>query len=348
MLSAAWCGLALALLLVPVSDEYRAVWRTRLQDFVHVPLFFGVVAGLMRPLGWRPARALLTAVGLALLGELCQAFLGRSASIVDVVRGAIGAAVAIVWLSPNPIQRRGADASTPSPSASQTGGSTSPRECPNDSAPPLQRGTGIRDIAAPPQPPRTGARQRRLGIVVGAVLASIPVVEVAPALIDALVAWQRFPIIADFQTPLEAVRWHRSPTESSRIARRYLEAEGRWVGEVTLVPDADGTADAILFPVVGNWSGFQRFSLTAAALGDDPIDLVLSIRDGIKLPATARRFETSLRMGAGRHEVRVDLAGLARGDAFAPVDLRRVQSLHLAAQNLDRPRTLLLYNIHLE
>lgn len=292
---AAWCGLVLALLLVPVSNEYRAVWRTRLQDFVHVPLFFLLVAGLVWHFTWPGRRAFLTAVGLALLGELGQAACGRGASAADVLRGAIGAAVAALWLDP----------------------------------------------------PRA-MRRRRGRIATGAVLVSIPIVEVTPATIDALVAWQRFPILADFQTPFEPERWHRDASGKLRIVRRYLDSERCWVGELTCDPDAGGTADAILFPVIADWSDFYRFSLTAAVDSDDPIDLAVSVRDGIKLPTTARRFETTHRLGAGRNEIRIDLVGLARGDVFAPVDLGRVQSVHLIARNLNRPRRLLIYSIHLE
>ena len=51
---------------------------------------------------------------------------------------------------------------------------------------------------------------------------------------------------------------------------------------------------------------------------------------------------------AGRHRVVIDLQDLAAGQQFAPLDLTRIQSFHIAATQLTEPRMLYLHKIELE
>jgi hypothetical protein len=182
-------------------------------------------------------------------------------------------------------------------------------------------------------------------LVLAAALVAWPVADALPALMDAVVAYRSFPVLCDFQTRWEVLRWYTENATLERVADP--EAEARWAGRVEFLPGGRGFAGAVLFPVVRDWSGYRRLCCEFSVAGD-PLALALSVRDGRKLPEPARRVHLERRYPAGRHRVCVDLPALARGEEFAPVDLARVESFHLVVSDLDRPRTVFVHGIRLE
>lgn len=112
-------------------------------------------------------------------------------------------------------------------------------------------------------------------------------------------------------------------------------------------PRESGRSSAILFPVVRDWRGYSRLCF-AFSFSGEPLTILISVRDGMKVEPPAKRFDLLRRYESGTHSVCIDLGSLARGDEFAPLDFSRVQSLHLGLNQLTGPRELLLHSVHLE
>lgn len=88
--------LALAALLTPLPADWGGGWRGTLLDLGHVPLFAALTLGLGFALrrGWAWPAAL--ALALAAAAEVLQPLVGRTASLLDLVRGAAGVAAAVI------------------------------------------------------------------------------------------------------------------------------------------------------------------------------------------------------------------------------------------------------------
>ena len=91
-------GLAVAGLLMPLPNQNRSAWVSKLLDAGHVPLFALVTVCFWRIVGRRLWLAFSLAVALAVAAEVCQTFSGRSGELLDVVRGLLGALMAVLWL----------------------------------------------------------------------------------------------------------------------------------------------------------------------------------------------------------------------------------------------------------
>ena len=85
---------AAGLLFAPTSVARLGVWRDRLLDFGHVPLFAALLLALRAGFGPPLRGPLLVTIGLAALAEIVQPCLGRSGGWIDFLRGALGALAA--------------------------------------------------------------------------------------------------------------------------------------------------------------------------------------------------------------------------------------------------------------
>src|SRR5207244_266808 len=94
LLAAALASAAVvALLLIPFPDRWHGPWQSKFFDLGHVPLFAALTLFLWRVLRrrWLPCAISLSLAGLT---EVAQAFTGRSADVLDFLRGAAGVGAA--------------------------------------------------------------------------------------------------------------------------------------------------------------------------------------------------------------------------------------------------------------
>jgi hypothetical protein len=169
------------------------------------------------------------------------------------------------------------------------------------------------------------------------VLALWPLSHVGPVLLDAYRAWQDFPVLADFDGLFCDRRW--------LLKHVSLQAKnGTALVDFAAAPDSG--AGIILLPVVRDWTQYQRLVIDFSFEGE-PLLFLISVRDGKKLPPELPRFDLWRRNMPGKHHIEIDLSDLARGGSFPPIELDRVQSLHLEAYD-DQPRTMRLGTIRLE
>jgi hypothetical protein len=168
------------------------------------------------------------------------------------------------------------------------------------------------------------------------VLAVWPLSRTLPVTVDAARAWWNFPVLASFDGPFENRRWWLQGTTLMSTTP----------GGVCLSfqPSEHGSS-AILLPVVRDWRSYERLEFEFN-VKDEPLHLLVSIRDGKRLPPELPRFDLWKTYSPGRHRVSIDLRALERGGSFPPIDLQRVQSFHLVAYS-DRPRTIEISPIEL-
>jgi hypothetical protein len=283
---AAWrtAGILLALcglLLMPLPNDYRALWFGAASDTFHVPLF-ALLTYLLVQYCW-PGQA-IAVIGVALAvatgAELIQPLVGRSASWRDLAYGVLGVGMAAAAVQ------------TKLPLAI------------------------------------------RLALV--ALLGIWPVAQAGPVVSDAIHAWRTFPVLADFAAPFATRRWLRNGTTIQpvgELAQMHFDAHPQQ------------GAGAILLPIVRDWTQYERLEVEFSFEGA-PLLFLISVRDGKKLPPELPRYDLWKRYPPGRHRVEIDLAELARGGNFPPIELDRVQSLHLVAYD-DLPRTVLVWPIRL-
>src|SRR5262249_1108219 len=91
-------SIAVAGLLIPLPNQFRSPWVAKLLDLGHLPLFGMVTVcfwSMVRPKIWL---AFCLALFMAVAAEILQDRPCRSADILDVLRGLLGALIAVVFL----------------------------------------------------------------------------------------------------------------------------------------------------------------------------------------------------------------------------------------------------------
>jgi hypothetical protein len=84
-------------LFLPIPGRFRAPWTSCMQDLAHVPLFAGLAWTVARVSGGRIIAAAVLSLAVAVLAELLQMLVGRSASLADLARGICGIAIYVGW-----------------------------------------------------------------------------------------------------------------------------------------------------------------------------------------------------------------------------------------------------------
>ena len=89
----------IALLLMPLGNDYRALWYGAAQDACHVPLF-GLLTFLLGKYCWphRQIAVMILVGAMAGAAEIVQPLVGRSASWRDLAYGLIGVGIGTIWL----------------------------------------------------------------------------------------------------------------------------------------------------------------------------------------------------------------------------------------------------------
>lgn len=161
-----------------------------------------------------------------------------------------------------------------------------------------------------------------------------PLALESPVLIDACRAAREFPVLADFSSRGETQRWY-----NSGIRMRRVLVHGTWRGEIQ--NGASQTyGSAILLPVIGDWSDYDRVSCEFSFTGP-PMQILISARDA------NGRIDVSREYTAGTHRVCVNLRDPVTAGHVSHLDLASIQSFHFAL--FDSPgRVTLIHFVQLE
>jgi hypothetical protein len=165
-------------------------------------------------------------------------------------------------------------------------------------------------------------------LAIGAALVAWPLAQNAPVMIDAFQSWRSFPVLVGPARAFENRGWLLQGTTMTRHADAL---------RLSFAAAPQG-AGAVLLPVVRDWDHYESLDVDFEFTGE-PLVLLISVRDGKRLPPELPRFDLWQRYMPGRHRVHISLDELRRGGPFPPIDLRHVQSFHLVAYG-DEPRTV--------
>ena len=175
---------------------------------------------------------------------------------------------------------------------------------------------------------------RRRKVIVAILLLMAPLGHTAPVLIDASLAAGQFPVLSDFSSRWETERWY-----TSDVGLRRVFVDGSWQGEVDH-PTTAVAGGAILFPVIRNWSAYERLWCEFSFTGS-PMSVLISVRDA------EGRIEIHREYSSGTHRVSLNLRAPVSPVHSDSLDLNRIQSFHFV---VDAPtnRSALIHYVCLE
>jgi hypothetical protein len=229
--------------------------------------------------------SVLIATGIAGLGEVFQAWTGRSGELDDFVRGALGALAAVAGIRAWQLRGR-----------------------------PL---------------PVSGC------LVVLAGLVAWPLYDAVPTLVDAFEGAHDFPVLADFRTGRQLLRWTcRQATLTS-------------AGRVEFLPGPEAYPYVGLRPVRRDFRAYRWLCCSFTVEGE-PLELVLSVRSGPGLWTETTHYQQQRVHPAGEHLVRLDLAAIAPKARPYPLDQSDVLIIQFFLDHPAKARALTLHGIWLE
>lgn len=198
-------------------------------------------------------------------------------------------------------------------------------------------------------PSRSAMGRFQVGIMRAIVLLLLIVaaIPLAAAGTDDLQSWSRFPVLSDFESPLETGRWEEGRGELSRAPGKGSKGEGSL--RIDLRPGNYSGASLKYFP--RDWRGYRRLRLDLFNPGPAPLDLHIRIHDRHHRGrgGTYRdRFNAVRSVHPGWNDIEVDLAQVERAPRGRAMDMGGIESVGLFATDLRQRRTIYVDHVRLE
>lgn len=190
--------------------------------------------------------------------------------------------------------------------------------------------------------PRGVLRWMQGGVVAGVAVAMIPLGACA---LDDLRARRDFPVLSDFESPLETGRWGGG----ARMERRSEHSShGRFSMRIDFATTRYSGVFLRYFPT--DWSGYAALRFSVFNPSDSPLKLSCRIDDRHHKDhgrAYSDRFNAVFTLKPGWNEISVDLAEAARAPKGRGMDMAGIESFGLFTVELPRPRTIYLDHVRL-
>ena len=175
------------------------------------------------------------------------------------------------------------------------------------------------------------------------IVASLPL---AIAITDEGIARAQFPLLADFETPFEQLRWEGNAHVSvDRSVSRHGNASLRVEMDTSLY---SGIA-LVYFP--RKWETYRVLRLEVFNPGAKGIEVTCRIHDRRHEEgeqAYGDRFNQGFLLRQGWNELRIDLGKVARAPFGRMMDLGQIRAVGLFATKLSAPRTVFVDYVRLE
>ncbi len=180
-------------------------------------------------------------------------------------------------------------------------------------------------------------------IILGLLIWSL--LPVGKVLLDDVIAYQQFPLLAGFETPLEASRWSGS-------ARRHVVHDIHYSGTASLRVQltTHRYSGISLKESPRNWSGYRAVSLYVFNPDAEILQLHFRIHDRDHYEhdnAYSDRFNTSFKLRQGWNHLQVDLDRVEHAPKTRLLDLSQVTGLGLFVGKLPRNRIIYVDQVEL-
>jgi VanZ family protein len=160
--------------------------------------------------------------------------------------------------------------------------------------------------------------------------------------LDMLRAERQFPVLAGFESRLEARRWSRGEID------RQLSRQGGASLRVEL--GTERYAGTTLKRSFGNWQGFSALCLSIYNPEPEPLRITISIRDHEHFQRGGRyddRFNRSFHIGHGWNDIRIPVQEIETAPADRTLDLSRLSEVVIFTSALPEPRVMYLDHVRL-
>jgi hypothetical protein len=168
----------------------------------------------------------------------------------------------------------------------------------------------------------------------------------AVALCDEEIARVQFPLLSDFETPLEEDRWHGNANLSvDRSVARHGKASLRVEMDTSLYSGVS----LLYFP--RNWTGYRFLHLDVLNPSSEEIKITCRIHDRRHEEGEQRyedRFNKSFPLRQGWNDLRIDLGEVSRAPVGRTMDLGEIRLMGFFASKLPAPRSIFVDYVRLE
>lgn len=191
-------------------------------------------------------------------------------------------------------------------------------------------------------------QRRQLGIVFagGAVALTAlawPLYDSFPYFLDSFEGVRSFPVLADFQTPREMLRWRTRQAELTRVERG-----NRFAGRLEFIPGEYPYPYGALRPICRDWSGYDRLCCAFSVEGQEALELVVSLRSGSGDEGGTSHFQQSRRYEPGQHLACWNLAEAVPRAEPRALDLADMWIVQFFVEEPQRRRVIHVHRVWLE
>ncbi len=188
----------------------------------------------------------------------------------------------------------------------------------------------------------TGPRGQRFSRILAIGLILWFLAPVAKVGLDDLIAWQQFPLLSGFETPLEASRWSGSAFRKLNDQHVFEGASSLQVRFGTQRYSGIALRD---FP--RNWQGYSALELKVFSQEDSEFMVYLRVHDLQHNNDYTDRYNTSFKIRPGWNDLTVPLVDVERAPRNRSMDMTRVAGLVLFVGKLTVPRTVYIDDVSL-
>ena len=163
------------------------------------------------------------------------------------------------------------------------------------------------------------------------------------SLLDRLIARTQFPVLSNFETPLEERRWSAGTRDAS------VAIDGNHSLRVTL-HHGRRFSGATLRRSLGDWSDYHALQLSIYLPDDTPMKITVSIRDREHFRrggAYHDRFNRNLTLQKGWNTLELTIEEIRNAPRDRNLDLSDLTELAIFTSSLDQTRTIYLDSVRL-
>ncbi len=163
--------------------------------------------------------------------------------------------------------------------------------------------------------------------------------------IDEVNARNQFPILSDFETPLEISRWS---DENEMEEETIIIIQGK--SSLKVVLNTEEYAGITLKHFPGDWQGFAKLKFSIYNSLNTPLSLEFRLNDEEHIRHNQSyhdRFNRSYDLRPGWNNLEIDLNEVKNSPGERVMDMSRISSLRIFVNKLNKPVTIYLDNFYL-